>query len=357
MILQKSGDTSSADASNFYGQNAALVVQNGAANVQNLTVETDAEGANAVFATGEQSRIAIEGVTIRTQKDSSRGLDATYGGTIVAQNVDITTQGAHSAALATDRGEGKVTVTNGTLRTTGDGSPCIYSTGTITANHITGSAAGSQCAVVEGKNSIVLQSSTLSGAGENGVMLYQSTSGDAAEGTAVFTAWQSTLRTTSDGPMFYVTNTHAEMTLQQTELSFDSGVLVRVSGNSTNQWGTPGQNGGQLVLNATSQTLVGDLVVDEISTLQVNLQSDSMLTGAVNAAYSGKEVNLNPAETAVWKVTEDSYLTVLTNALSDCTNIQSNGHNVYYDATHAGNAWLNGSTIILPGGGLLRPIA
>lgn len=111
------------------------------------------------------------------------------------------------------------------------------------------------------------------------------------------------------------------------------------------------------MLNAISQKLTGDLVVDEISTLQLNLKANSTLTGAVNAAHSGKEVNVSLDETAVWQVTDTSYLTVLTNALSDCSNIRSNGHNVYYDAANEGNAWLNGSTITLLGGGLLTPSA
>lgn len=47
-------------------------------------------------------------MTINTTKNSSRGLDATYNGTIIAKDVNITTNGTHCAALANDRGEGTV---------------------------------------------------------------------------------------------------------------------------------------------------------------------------------------------------------------------------------------------------------
>jgi hypothetical protein len=61
--------------------------------------------------------------TIATTADNSRGLDATYGGTIVANDMKITTQGDHCAAIATDRGGGDISVTNSTLSTAGSGSP------------------------------------------------------------------------------------------------------------------------------------------------------------------------------------------------------------------------------------------
>ena len=105
---------------------------------------------------------------IYTTAGSSRGLDATYGGTITASDVDIVTEGAHCAALATDRGEGTVTVTRGTLMTSGEGSPCVYSTGAIRAVDSRGAASNSEIAVVEGKNSIELQNAELTGSVKHG---------------------------------------------------------------------------------------------------------------------------------------------------------------------------------------------
>lgn len=119
--VEKSGDTSNTENSEFYGQNAAVLVKSGSsATISDTTISTGAEGANAVFATGEGAEITLSGVTINTTGNSSRGLDATYGGSITADTVDITTQGAHCAALATDRGEGTITVTNGKLHTAGE---------------------------------------------------------------------------------------------------------------------------------------------------------------------------------------------------------------------------------------------
>ena len=143
---------SSADASNFSGQNAIFLAADSQATLTGVTLDSDADGANAVFATGQQAKITASHLKIHTKNNSSRGLDATYGGTITANDVDITTEGQHCAALATDRGEGNISVSDATLKTSGDGSPCVYSTGNIQLSKAIGEATGSEIAVVEGKN-------------------------------------------------------------------------------------------------------------------------------------------------------------------------------------------------------------
>ncbi len=368
--VEKSGDTSNTENSEFYGQNAAVLVKSGSsATISDTTISTSAEGANAVFATGEGAEITLSGVTINTTGNSSRGLDATYGGSITTDTVDITTQGAHCAALATDRGEGTITVTNGKLRTSGEGSPCIYSTGNITVSDSEGLATGSSIAVVEGKNSITVKNSTLKAYGigranggidDAGVMIYQSMSGDAGEGTGSFTAEDSTLSISEESgkyttaPMFFVTNTDAVIRLTNTELQYGSGVLLSATGND-GEWGNAGSNGGNVEFYAENQSLAGDVEADEISTISMVL-TNSELKGAVNAENTAKEVALSLDSDSIWEVTGTSYVTVLTNGDITCGNIHSNGYDVYYDADAAGNEWLNGATVTLAGGGSLLPM-
>lgn len=356
--LNKSGDGSSSDESNFYGVNAIVAVSSGSnATISGTTLTSSSEGSNAIFATGEGSTVTVSDITIHTTGNSSRGLDATYGGSVIAANVDITTEGAHCAPIATDRGEGTIQVTGGTLSSAGEGSPCIYSTGSVTVSNVTGTSAGSQAAVVEGKNSITLSDCNLTGAGSNGIMLYQSTSGDAEEGTAAFSSVDSTITSTSDGPFFYVTNTNAEAALQNTTLVNDSGILVTVSGNETNNWGTPGSNGGSFSLTGISQTLEGDIKCDEISTMNLALTQSSALTGSVNQENTAKEITLSLDTSSTWELTGDAYLTAITDEDTACGNISSNGYTIYYDASNSTNSWLDGQTLELSGGGSLTPIS
>ena len=353
--VTKSGDTTSEDESNFYGLNAAVTAADSSTlTINSSNITTNAEGSNAVFSTGENTVIRIADLVINTLGNSSRGLDATYGGTIIAQNVTITTSGVHCAALATDRGGGTISVTSGTLNTSGDDSPCLYSTGTINASHVTGNADDSPCMVIEGKNSITLENSTLNGAGKNGVMLYQSTSEDAEEGTSVLTVTDSTLGTKSSGAMFYVTNTDAAVQLTNSRLNFPSGVLIEAAGNDTNNWGTPGSNGGNLTMTAKTQSLTGNVICDSISSVVLSLQN-STFSGAIDSKNQGS-VSLSLDEKSTWAVTADSFLSSLANADQTLSNIQSNGFTIYYDSANSANNWLSGQTYSLTGGGFLKPL-
>lgn len=341
-LSKTGGDSSSTENSEFNGVNAGVLVQkNSTATIKNATITTAAKGSNAVFATGEGASINISHSKITTTgSGSARGLDVTYGGSITANDVTVETAGASCAALATDRGEGTVTVTDSTLKTAGAGSPVIYSTGDISITNTTGTATGAQMTVVEGKNSATVTDSTLSAAGTGnrgtvdacGVMLYQSMSGDAGEGTAKFTAKNSTLSITKDGgsyktaPMFFVTNTTAQIDLQNTKLQFGSGVLLSVKG--TSEWGNSGSNGGTVTLNATRQTLTGTMEADSLSALTVNLKN-STYTGAINTAKTAKSVALTLDADSTFTLTADTYVTSLTDSDSTYSNIDLNGHTLY----------------------------
>lgn len=289
----------------------------------------------------------IENVEITTYSDKSRGLDATYNGIINAKNVIINTNGQSCAALATDRGEGEVHVTNSELNTgvskqSGRGSPIIYSTGNITVANSIGTAYVSQIACIEGKNSIELSNCDLSAAaggnrqdnGEyvdlGGVFIYQSMSGDADVGTSTFTAKDSVLSILSDSdcyesaPMFHVTNTKAIINLEKTELNFGSGTLLDVSGQS--QWGTVGSNGGELTFNAKDETLDGNIVVDSISSLNMTLSSTSYV-GAINPSDDFGQTNIVIESGSDWTLDGDSHVTSLENN----GEINYEGHTLYVD--------------------------
>lgn len=354
------GDTSNGGQSNFYGLNAAVLVTEGKLTLSNVEVSSNADGANAVFASGENSRIEIDGIKIQTKQNSSRGLDATYGGTIVAKNVDVTTQGAHCAAFATDRGEGNVSVYGGKAETNGEGSPVFYSTGNIKVEELEGKSNGSEIAVIEGKNSISISKSQLVGGSKGGhgntscgVMLYQSMSGDAGQGTSVFTSSDSTLTSTAKGAFFYITNTSAKINLSNTKLENQSGKLLQVSQNNSERgWGRKGANGGKLEFTAENQLFEGSITVDEISSASLHFNSGVNFTGSINAEEAGK-VDLYLSKDASITLTADAYVNILSLENKKGGNITSNGHTIYYNKNAKENKWLKGKTIKLKDGGKL----
>lgn len=357
-VVTKTGETSSADQSSFYGLNAAVLVGAGSSlTMTGGTVTTDGSGANGVFSTGSGASVVLNGVTIDANGDGAHAVMATLGGDIDLTNVDMNTTGAHSGAIATDRGSGTINVTGGTVTTSGQDSPGIYSTGAISLIGSAISATGAESAVIEGGNSITLVDSSLTSSLEDkwGVMIYQSFSGD-AEGThGTFTMTGGSLsNTASTGPLFFVTNGTATIILTDVEVNVESGVLAQAG--ATDRWGTAGQNGGAINLMADNQDLTGDLVADSISSLAVTLKHESSLTGAINAEGTALGVSLTLDDTSEWNVAGDSVLTSLDGVTIEngiATNIYGNGYTVIYDAT--ASPALNGGTYELADGGVLQP--
>lgn len=325
-VFDKQGNTTNDDNSNFRGQNAVVLgIEGSQTSIKNSNITSNSIGSNAVFATGEGSVINIENTNIHTKGDSSRGLDATYKGTVNGKNLTITTEGAHSATLATERGEGTINAEAAKLTTSGAGSPVIYSTGNITANSINGVANKSEIGVVEGKNSITLTNSNVTGYHDNGFMLYQSFSGDAESGIARLKAENNTLTTHGTGAFIYVNNTTAEVDLTGNAIVMpNTTTLVKAAADS--RWGKDGENGGHLTLRASNQELNGNIVADSISTVALDMTNGSSLVGAINTDNTAKEVTLKLSKDSTWTLTGDSYVKSLTNEDTTGENIHLNGY-------------------------------
>ena len=325
-VFDKTGDTTSDDNSNFRGQNAVVLgIEGSQINIKGSNITSNSKGSNAVFATGEGSVINVENTNIHTKSDSSRGLDATYKGTVNGKNLTITTEGAHSATLATDRGEGTITAEAAKLTTSGEGSPVIYSTGNIMVNNVNGIANNSEIGVVEGKNSITLTNSNVTGYKDNGFMLYQSFSGDAENGIARLKAENNTLTTHATGAFLYVNNTTAEVDLSNNAISMpNTSTLVKAAADS--RWGKTGENGGHLTLRTSNQELNGNIMADSISTIALDMTNGSSLVGAINTDNTAKEVTVKLSKDSNWILTGDSYVKSLSNEDTTGSNIQLNGY-------------------------------
>ena len=180
--------------------------------LDNITVTTNADGANGVFSYGgsattnnsssDGTTVTISNSNITTTGDNAGGIMTTGGGTTNATNLTINTSGTSSAAIRSDRGGGKVNVEKGTYTTTGQGSPSIYSTADITVKDATLVAKASEGIVIEGANTVTIENCDLTDSNTklNGqsttyknIFLYQSMSGDASNGTATFTAKNSNI--------------------------------------------------------------------------------------------------------------------------------------------------------------------
>lgn len=335
--VAKSGDSTKNDEADFYGDNAAIYATNKATlTLSNLDVSTNGAHANAVFSYGEGTTVNISDSTIATSGNCSGGIMTTGGGNMNATNLTIETSGNSSAAIRSDRGGGTVNVSNGSYTTSGKGSPTIYSTANITVNDATLTSTTSEGIVIEGKNSVTLNNCNLTANNTEhnsdksdvykGIMIYQSMSGDAASGKSAFAATDGSI-TNKKGDVFFVNNTSADIDLENVSITNEdtSGVFLRAAAAG---WGNEGSNGGKVNLNTKNQTIDGDIIVDNISILNMYLKDNSSFTGAINTDKSSGQIYVELDENSTWTLTDDSYISGLT---CDENSINLNGHKLYID--------------------------
>lgn len=353
--VDKTGDSDGGDDSNFYGKNAAVLVEGGSTTtLTNLTVTSDAKGANGIFSyggngghnggEGDGTKVIIKDSIITTTGDGSGGTMTTGGGITNASNLTVTTNGQSSAAIRTDRGGGTVYVDGGTYTSNGLGSPAIYSTAEI---HVANAALVSNLSegvCIEGLNSIELTDCDLTANNTkcNGnatfmdtIMIYQSMSGDAASGNSTFAMTGGSL-TSKNGHIFHVTNTNADIELNGVKLTNEdtANVLISVCDD--------GWNGGnnQATFNAKAQDLIGAVLVGNNSTLALNLTEGSTLEGyvdgnivnAANQAVSTEvgTVTVTLDTNSTWTLTADSHVSEFTGTAA---NVIANGHTLYVNGT------------------------
>ncbi|BBA56419.1 hypothetical protein [Bifidobacterium bifidum] len=266
--------------------------------IDGTDITASSSGSNGVFATDSGTAL-VNDTSIETMADNSRGLDATYGGTILANKITADTQGGHSAIVATDRGVGSISLADATLSTAGSGSPLLYSTGDIQVNNVSGTSSGSQIAGMEGLNTILIKDSTsestvtgktASDPIANGIIIYQSTSGDAEASTGEHATFQSVDSTLSSaigsGSMFYFTNTTADVVLQNTELDFDTDAAT-ITDNAAAGSGTGTASDAPITVNVDGTSTWVVTKDTTISALNVASGGDG---NTVTIAANGKTV-------------------------------------------------------------------
>lgn len=353
--VEKTGDSDGGDSSSFYGNNSAIIAKGGAElTIDNSIVNTNASGANGVFSYGgsattnnsssDGTTVTISNSKITTTGDNAGGIMTTGGGITKATNLTITTSGTSSAAIRTDRGGGTVTVDKGTYTTNGQGSPTIYSTADITVNDAKLIANASEGIDIEGANSVTINNCELTDSNTklNGksttyknIFLYQSMSGDAANGNASFTAKNSNI-ITNNGDTFYITNTTATINLSNNTITNNdkNGYFLRTEKGA---WGKNGSNGGIVTLVMNNQSAIGNISVDSISTLEMEMNESSYYEGTINGDNTARNIKLVLDKTSKIKLTGDSYVTSLNDSDSSYSNIDFNGYKLYVNGVAINN--------------------
>ena len=137
-----------------------------------------------------------------------------------------------------------------------------------------------------------------------------------------------------NGDMFYVTNTSSIVSLSGVDLTLaDGAYLLRVSGNEKfkrvgPQWV---QTVGIPLSIFPRQTISGDIYVDLISTLEMNISDSSSFTGSINSDGSqASALTVTIDSTSTWTLTADSYVTSFNGSLD---NVVANGYTLYVNGS------------------------
>jgi autotransporter-associated beta strand protein len=305
-----SGSASSSDNSDKYGINAGVLAGNsttkGTVVITDGVIVTSGSVANGLFATYSGSSVTMLGGSINCSGLNAHGVDVTWGGSITLSNVTVVTSNANASAIATDFGGGYVTMTGGSALAAatapGSHSAAVYSTGVITVKNATVTSLADCGGVIDGANSIILTNTAMTGTVE-GIKLWKTAP---ASGAATVILNGGAL-TASSGDGFYVTGTTGNAALGN--ITVESNATVTAS--TGNILKVDSSSAATLTVNAA--TLAGNFVTDSTSTINALLQTNTTMTGAVNAVATGTD-NLTIDSTSAWNVTSNSMLTSLTNA-------------------------------------------
>ena len=132
------------------------------------------------------------------------------------------------------------------------------------------------------------------------------------------------------------------VSLTQATVTVQDSVAVRV---------LSGEN--ELALNAT--TLEGETDIAEEAFLTLRLTNGASFTGSFGTSLPAR-ASIYLDETSRLTLTQESYVSVFSNADITHQNIQSNGYSLYYDSNAPENEYLGAQAYQLPGGGFLMPI-
>lgn len=307
--LVKSGDSINTDGTN------SIVYTTGSSftKIAQSDLQSTSKGSSGIAAS-EKAMVYANDSSILTSNDSANGLEAVSSGQIIANKMDITTQGNQSAAVNVKQNDGSISLTNSILSTDGNDAPLLHANGTIEADNVSGNASHSKIAEVEGGQHLSIYNSQLSSTNnhllqneliKNGIRI-KGIQDSSTKEKARIDICNSILSTMiDDGSMFYVDGQDTNIVLNKSLLSFDCdhvGLLHVSNGN--------------VKLTGSEETMVGNITVESHAKVDMYLLDGSSYTGSTSCEEQGT-LNMNISSDSSWIVSSDCKV--------NCLNIESGG--------------------------------
>lgn len=345
-VMKRANSCAKANASTAHLDNVNITVHNGAANV---------------YVYGSDSVVHVNNSWLYSSGPVSHGVYASGNGTAYVSNVQHFSGGIRSSAFSGDSPAGYIHVSNSLAHTTGIGSATFYALGEIYANNVVALSENGPTIFMDGTQKAYLTNCETTAGLLGGVAIFSSMSRTSGAILSLKSSKITTLGETMPGLWFG--NTIIDVSLYDTELVTASGILVVANYSQITQdfdyYASYSDNPNLLpaVVNikVEESALYGDLVVYNSSSISWSLVSHSSWIGAAYSGYGRGYFNVHLDRTSSWKLTKTTTLQNFTNEDTSFSNINSQGFNIYYNASAGLNGYLRGKTFALAGGGKAIP--
>lgn len=316
--IEKSGDSTSFELD---GNNSAVkVLSSGTLNYQLGNINTNGTYSPGLYEDG--GKITIVGTNITTHSSHSSGLVSANGGETILNSASIETFGSSSPAIHVISPLSKVTVFGGVFKTHENDSPVINTNGNLTINNgnmTTNLISEQSDGILIGDGGVVSlnrSNLTVNQVGARGIVLHHSKD----DSVISFSANNSNF-SVNNGDVFYVNGAKAVIELANNTVNANGGNFMRIDDSDN--------NGSDVTLQLSNQTINGDIVIGNTSKLSMNLSNGSVFEGSIQNNNASGLISLNLSADSRLILTDDINLGVLNNALSDNSNISLNGHDLY----------------------------
>lgn len=343
-VVNKSGDSNSLVLSLTEGLNSALIISASNLKMDNTELTTDGVSAHGIFGHQKNTNIDINNSKLLTLKDNSYGLLLRPEATAKVSNSTITTTLRESHGIFINKA--KIDIENSNVNTLNENSYALYINGDATVIDSIISANKSDAIFIENSGILKIENSEIT---TDKITILRSNE-ITSELPATLTINGGKI--ISKNILFDIFNNKTIINLSNVKIN-PSEVLLKTSKKEDNKTNLPGST---IELNGNNQTLVGDIIIDSISSLSINLRSSSKLKSGINSDHIAKNISLNLSADSTITLTNDAYIHSFINEDKKFTNINDNGFNIYYDKKDLDNDYLNGEVYELKNGGKLMPI-
>jgi autotransporter family porin len=279
---------------NGSGRGIDNLASNAIIDLTDTTINTSGAGAHGIGSTGANASINVTNGSITTTGAQAIGAYVGNGGVFTLNNGSITTSNAFATGVMADSGA-TAALFGGSITTGGANSTALLASGASSAITARGTrlvSGGGAGATADAGGALSLIETSAQGAGAGIAVTDNTASGNTS---AIVVSGGSVAASTGDA--ITVTGARAGILIGNgAVLSAASGALL----NAT--------NGSTVNFTVNGETLNGNLLADNSSTVQVNLQNGSTLTGRVDP------LSMSIDGTSTWNVVANSTLANLSNA-------------------------------------------